>query len=201
MSLESRTFHQSQQTMDNNPAPADSITLGQLKALVGTVPKPKVKKASLTMQQNSSRVFSNPYLISNTMMKIQLSMRSKNFTPISRCHRWQRTWRPGRASSTLLEARQFISYCPFGPGITQLYSFRMDNITCIRKKSPCRTSPWTLGTSWRRKKIYCRSSSVIRHARFRKPSRFQWIVLTNCLRNFLWDCLSWTSASLDIRKL
>jgi hypothetical protein len=29
--------------MDNNPAPADSITLGQLKALVGTVPKPKVK--------------------------------------------------------------------------------------------------------------------------------------------------------------
>ena len=41
MSLESRTF-QSQQTMDNNPAPADSITLGQLKALVGTVPKPKV---------------------------------------------------------------------------------------------------------------------------------------------------------------
>ena len=30
--------------MDNNPAPADSITLGQLKALVGTVPKPKVKK-------------------------------------------------------------------------------------------------------------------------------------------------------------
>ena len=185
--------------MDNNPAPADSITLGQLKALVGTVPKPKVN-VSLTMQHKSSRVFSNPYLISNTMMKIQLSMRSKNSIPISRCPRWQRIWRPGRASSTLLEARQFISYCPFGPGITQLYSFRMDNISYIRKTSPYRTSPWTLGTSWRRKKIYCRSSSVICHARFRKSS-FHWIVLTSCLRYFLWDCLSWTSTSLDIRKL
>lgn len=187
--------------MDNNPVPADSITLGQLKALVGTVPKPKVKKMFLTMQQKSSRVFSNPCLISNTMMKIQLSMRSKNSTPISRCPRWQRTWRRGRAFSTLLEARQFISYCPFGPSITHLYSFRMDNITCIRKTSPCRTSPWTLGTSWRGKKIYCCSSSAICHARFRKSSRFHWIVLTICLRNFLWDCLSWTSASLDIWKL
>ena len=77
--------------MDNNPAPADSITLGQLKALVGTVPKPKVTNLSIKVEFNLQNYASNPCLISNMMMKIQLSMRSRSFTPISRCPRWQRT--------------------------------------------------------------------------------------------------------------
>lgn len=55
----------------NQASPADSITLGQLKAMVGTVQKPKVCFLSLFLIGGANRgCCSNPFMTLNTMTRI-----------------------------------------------------------------------------------------------------------------------------------
>lgn len=91
----------------------DSITLGQLKAMVGSAPKPK---AGLTSSgtpltpSHEARESSSPTTTSVMMTRTPFSTKSKNSILMSKCLRWLRISELGRTAFLRVRPRLHIPH-------------------------------------------------------------------------------------------
>ncbi len=89
----------------------DSITLGQLKAMVGSAPKPKAGVTSSgthSTPSHESRESSSPIMTFVMMTRTPFSTRSKSSILMSKCHKWPRISELGRAAFQRVRPRLHV---------------------------------------------------------------------------------------------